>query len=39
MFLAHVIALFRRDRAYVWKPALTLDDPTVVSTIMPDLAR
>jgi hypothetical protein len=39
MFLANLIALFSRSRSYVWKPALTLDNPEVVSAIMPDLAR
>jgi hypothetical protein len=39
MFLAHLISLFSGRKSYVWKPALTLRDPQIVSTIMPDLAR
>jgi hypothetical protein len=39
MFLASIISLFTAPKAYVWQPALTMTDPTVVSQLMPDNAR
>jgi hypothetical protein len=39
MFLATLISLFTAPKAYVWQPALTLNDPTIVSQLMPDCSR
>ena len=39
MFLTSIISLFTAPKAYVWQPALTLTDPTVVSQLMPECAR
>lgn len=39
MFLASLLSIFRAPKAYVWRPALTLVDSQVVSTLMPDNAR
>jgi hypothetical protein len=36
MFLASLIALFVAPRAYVWKPAVTLNDPQIVSALLPN---
>ncbi len=39
MFLATLISLFTAPKAYVWQPALTMTDPTIVSELMPDCGR
>ncbi len=39
MFLATLISLFTAPKAYVWRPDVTLDDPSIVSALMPDNAR
>jgi hypothetical protein len=36
MFLASIIAFFAAPRGYVWKPAVTLDDPQIVSALLPN---
>lgn len=35
MFLATLISMFKAPKAYVWQPAVTLDDPVIVSALMP----
>jgi hypothetical protein len=39
MFLSTLLSLFTARPAYVWRPAVTLDDPRIVSALMPDCAR
>lgn len=39
MLLSYVAAFLARRRSFVWRPAVAFDNPTVVSTLMADLAR
>jgi hypothetical protein len=37
MLLAYLLSLINGNGAYVWKPALTLEDPSIVSELVPAL--
>lgn len=40
MLLATLMQMFRSPgRSYVWRPSLTLNDPQIVSALMPDNVR
>lgn len=34
MFIATLISLFTAPKAYVWQPAVTLTDPSIVSALL-----
>ncbi|MGL4440526.1 MAG: hypothetical protein ACRCUE_14780 [Bosea sp. (in: a-proteobacteria)] len=35
MFLATLISMFTAPKTYVWQPAVTMTDPTIVSALIP----
>jgi len=35
MFLATLMSIFTAPKAYVWRPAVTLTDPAIVSALIP----
>ncbi len=35
MFIATLISLFKAPKPYVWQPAVTMDDPAIVSALTP----
>jgi hypothetical protein len=37
MLITFILSLMSGKRAYVWKPALTLNDPQIVSELVPAL--
>ncbi len=37
MLLTYLLSILNGNGAYVWKPALTLDDPAIVSELVPAL--
>jgi hypothetical protein len=39
MFLASLLSLFKASPVFVWQPAVRLDDPQIVSTLMVDYGR
>ncbi len=39
MFLATLISMFTAPKAYVWQPAVTMTDPTVVSALIPSCSN
>ncbi len=39
MFLAYLASKLAARKRFVWRPAIRLDDSTVVSTLMGDLSR
>ncbi len=39
MLLAFVASLLHGPKTFVWRPAVCLDDPAIVSTLMADLSR
>lgn len=39
MFLATLISIFTAPKVYVWQPAVTMTDPTIVSTLIPSCSN